>query len=109
MAQALFIDESSIANYRKRYKDGGIEGLIIDQYSGKRHRLKDEEILELSAHLDSQVFLSTKEVIDFVERHYGVSYAVSTMRELLIRMGFSYKKAKGVFPAKQKNDNNKIF
>ena len=32
IAEALFIDEGSIANYRKRYKEGGLEGLILDEY-----------------------------------------------------------------------------
>jgi transposase len=31
----LFLDEGSILNYRKRYKNGGLEELINDYYHGR--------------------------------------------------------------------------
>jgi hypothetical protein len=34
ISEALFLDEGTIANYRKRYTEGGIMSLIIDEYSG---------------------------------------------------------------------------
>ena len=29
----LFLDEGTIANYKKRYREGGIEGLVVDDYA----------------------------------------------------------------------------
>ncbi len=36
IVEYLFLDEGSIANYRKRYREGGIEELINDYYTGKK-------------------------------------------------------------------------
>jgi len=35
IALHLFLDEGTIGNYRKRYVEGGILGLVTDIYSGK--------------------------------------------------------------------------
>ncbi len=44
IARFLFLDESTIANYRKRYKSGGIEELINDFYNGKMALLSEKEL-----------------------------------------------------------------
>jgi transposase len=53
IAEALFLDEGTIANYRRRYKEGGIMGLIVDEYSGRRCHLNDNELASLAAHVQS--------------------------------------------------------
>ena len=35
IAEAFFIDKKTITNYKKRYLDDGIEGLINDAYVGE--------------------------------------------------------------------------
>jgi transposase len=40
----LFIDEGTIANWRKRYKEGGLERLFNDQYKAKKCRLSPDEL-----------------------------------------------------------------
>jgi transposase len=77
IAEALFLDEGTIANYRRRYKEGGLEGLIIDDYSGRRSFLNEKEQQILSNFLQSKICLSTKEIINFIEKKFGVSYTVS--------------------------------
>jgi hypothetical protein len=36
MVKFLFLDEGTIANDRRRYKEGGIMELIVDHYSGRK-------------------------------------------------------------------------
>ena len=43
ISKFLFLDEGTIANYRKRYKNGGLEELINDYYHGKKSLLTDKE------------------------------------------------------------------
>lgn len=43
ISKFLFLDEGTIRNYRKRYVEGGILGLVTDTYSGKRCHLGDKE------------------------------------------------------------------
>jgi transposase len=108
IAEALFLDEGTIANYRRRYKEGGLEGLIIDDYSGRRSFLNEKEQQILSNFLQSKICLSTKEIINFIEKKFGVSYTVSGITDLLHRIGFTYKKAKSV-PGKANKEKQKEF
>lgn len=108
IAEALFIDEGSIANYRKRYKEGGIEGLIIDDYCTKRTKLTENEEKILSDDVDARIFLSTKEVIAYIKKKFGANYSISGCNNLLHRLGFSFKKAKGV-PGKANKKNQEEF
>ena len=108
IAKFLFLDEGTIANYRRRYKEGGIMGLIVDDYSGRRCQLSDSELKILSRHLHSNLFLSAKEVATFIHERFEVSYSLCGVTELLHRLGFSYKKAKAV-PGKAKKEDQELF
>lgn len=96
IAEYLFLDEGTIANYRKRYKNAGLEGLIIDEYSSKKCFLDEDQLMKLSLHLESQIFLSTKDIILYIKKKFGVEYTVSGVTKLLKKMNFSYKKPKAV-------------
>lgn len=96
IAKFLFLDEGSIANYRKRYREGGIEGLINDHYVGKVPLLSPAQLLELNDDLQKEVFPDTGKVIDHVEKKFQVRYSRGGMTDLLHRMGFSFKKPKAV-------------
>lgn len=108
IAKFLFLDEGTIANYRRRYKEGGIMGLIIDDYSGRRCQLTDSELGKLSVYLQSNLCLSAKEVVAYIQDNYNVSYTLSGATELLHRLGFSYKKAKAI-PGKAKREEQELF
>jgi transposase len=108
ISEALFLDEGTIANYRRRYKDDGIMGLIIDEYSGRRSYLNEKELKILSNHLQSHLCLSAKEIVNFIEKRFDVTYSLSGITELLHRLGFSYKKAKAV-PGKAKREEQELF
>jgi transposase len=108
IAKFLFLDEGTIANYRRRYKEGGIMGLIVDDYSGRRCQLTDAETAELTNYLQSNLCLSAKEVVAHIQNHYDVKYSLSGVTDLLHRLGFSYKKAKAV-PGKAKKEEQELF
>lgn len=95
----LFLDKSTIGNYRKRYIEGGLEGLIIDDYKGGTTKLTLHQERELEVHLEDKIYSSTKEIIHYVRKTYGVKFSVSGMKDLLHRLGFSFKKPK-VVPGK---------
>lgn len=108
IAKFLFLDEGTIANYRQRYKEGGIEGLIVDDYSAKNCLLTEDEMMELSLHLESHVYLSVKDIIGHIQKTFGVKYTISGATKLLKRMGFSYKKPKPV-PGKADKEKQQDF
>lgn len=108
IAKFLFIDEGSISNYRKRYKEGGIEGLINDQYLGKRAFLSPNEVSILIQELESKIYADTKMIIKFVKEKFGITYSRGGLTNLLHRLGFSFKKPKGV-PGKADKEKQKKF
>lgn len=108
IAKFLFLDEGTIANYRRRYKEGGIMGLIVDDYSGRRCHLSDTELASLAAHLQHHLWLSAKEVVELIKNKFDVDYSLSGVTDLLHRIGFSYKKAKAV-PGKAKKEDQELF
>ena len=108
IAEALFLDEGTIRNYRKRYVEGGVFGLVTDTYSGKRSRLSDKEKELLSQHLRSYIFMEAKEVAVYIQKKFDVNYSVSGVTALLHSMGFTYKKAKAV-PGKADAEKQELF
>jgi transposase len=108
IAEALFIDEGTIANYRKRYINGGIEELINDYYHGKKTVLSEKELRILSNDLQLKIFLTTKAVIAHIKIKFEIQYSRGGVTELLHRLGFSFKKATPV-PCKAKRDQQQVF
>ena len=108
IARFLFLDEGTVRNWRRRYEEGGIEKLVNDHYIGRVSLLDEQQLAELSEELASQVFPTTKAVIELVEQRFGVGYTIGGMTSLLHRLGFSYKKPKGV-PAKADADSQRQF
>lgn len=108
ISEYLFLDNGTIANYKKRYREGGLEGLIIDDYKTRRTKLNEFEELELADSIEEITFLSTKEIVTFIKKKYKVKYSISGCTNLLHRLGFSYKKSKGV-PGKAKIDLQEEF
>jgi len=96
IADYLFVDEGSVRNYRKSYEEGGIDQLMSDAYAGKCCKLNEEQLVELSQHLQTKIYLGTAAIIRHIEGAYGVSYSAGGITSLLHRLGFSYKKPKGV-------------
>lgn len=104
ISKFLFLNEGTIANYRKRYKNGGLEELINDFYNGRKAMLSEQEQQELSNDFQSKIFLTTAAVIAYIKKKFGVQYSRGGVTELLHRLGFSFKKAT---PVPGKADKNK--
>lgn len=108
ISEALFIDDGTIANYRRRYKEGGIEELLDDHYQGGTHKVSNDELIELQLHLTSMTYQNTHDICEYVKKKYRANYTLSGMIALLHRMGFSYKKTKGV-PGKANKQDQEDF
>jgi transposase len=104
----LFLDEGTIRNYRKRYIEGGILGLVTDIHSGKRCHLSNKEKQQLSNYLELKMCMDSKEIVAYVKKNFDVTYSVSGITALLHSMGFTYKKAKAV-PGKAKKAAQELF
>jgi transposase len=108
IALHLFLDEGTIRNYRKRYVEGGILGLVTDIHSGKRCHLSDKEKEQLSNYLQTKLCMDTKEIVEFIKNKFDVRYSVSGVTALLHVLGFTYKKTKAV-PGKANKEAQELF
>jgi transposase len=108
IARFLFLDEGTIRNYRKRYVEGGILGLVSDMHSGRRCQLSPTELQCLSNKLNETIFLEAKEVAAYIKERFEIEYSISGVTTLLHSMGFVYKKAKAV-PGKANKNEQELF
>ena len=108
IADFLFLDEGTVRNWEQRYQEGGIERLVNDHYVGRSCLLNEDQFELLISELQSEVYPTTEAIIEFVKRDFGIKYSVGGMTSLLHRLGFSYKKPKGV-PGKAKAEQQQEF
>lgn len=108
ISEALFLDEGTIRNYRKRYVEGGIFGLVTDMHSGRRCQLSPKELEILKKKLGETIFLDSKEVRAYIKQRFEVDYSISGVTTLLHSLNFVYKKAKAV-PGKADKREQEIF
>ena len=108
ISEYLFLNEGTVRNYEKRYKEGGLEKLVNDYYIGRSAYLSPEEQSKLTLELESKVYPTTKSVISHIKKEFCVVYTVGGVTTLLHKLGFSYKKPKGV-PGKAKAEEQEAF
>jgi transposase len=94
VADALLIDPDTARDYFKRYKKGGLDGLLRMSYVGSEALLDAAQLAELDAHLQGRLHLTAESVARWVEERWGVRYTPSGMTAVLHRLGYVYKKAK---------------
>ena len=70
--------------------------MINDDYLDKRTMLSEKEIKILDKDLQEKIFPDTKAIIAHIKGKFRVKYSRGGMTNLLHRLGFSFKKPKGV-------------
>ena len=96
VAEALLIDKTTALHHAKRYRQGGVDKLLSWDYEGSDSYLDEAQPAELAQDLDSQVFSTAAEVARHIQERWDVNYSERGVIALLHRMGYVYKKAKGI-------------
>jgi transposase len=99
VADVLFIDAETVREHRRLYQTAGVPGLELLNYEGSDPALSDVQLKALETELDTHLYMTTKEVCDFIRRTFGVDYTPNAMTKLLKWLDYVYKKPKCV-PAK---------
>lgn len=108
VCEALMLDEGTLRHYVKRYREGGIKGLISNHYFGGQGKLSKDEELLLDQHLEMTLYLDAKSVADYIWKTFGEKYSARGATELLKRLGYVYKKPK-IIPGKANSEAQKEF
>ena len=104
IAEFLYLDDDTIRGWYKTYREGGWDGLNIDGWKGGRSRLTVTQESALCDWLDEGCCRSTAKIRVHISKEFGVEYSHSGCLKLLSRLGFEYRKPKGlprVAPAEQ--------
>jgi len=107
ISKFLFLSEKTIRNYKNRYLEGGIEFLILDNYTGKECKLTDLELEKLINHLSTNLYRTVIEIQDYILSEFNIEYSTRGLRHLLKREGFVYKRPKLIPGKANKIDQEK--
>jgi transposase len=94
IADSLGISERTVSRANKAYLEKGIEELSIYKYEGRISKLNESQLKELESHIKIHLYVSAREIIEYVERTYKITLTTSGMRKVLKRISFVYKKTK---------------
>ena len=108
VSEALLLDERTLRRYVKAYRQSEIEGLLEVRFHGSLCHLDPEQVRELDAHLQENLYTHVRDICQYIESAFGVMYSVSGTTQLLKRMGFVYKKPKHV-PGKADREAQETF
>ena len=100
---ALGLDDNTVRRYWEGYEEQGIETYLADHYVPYSGKLTSEQEAALTDHLEVNLYLDVKPIIAWVKESFDVCYSISGMRDLLHRLGFTYKQTKSV-PSKADNE-----
>jgi transposase len=96
IASVLILDDATIRRWFKVYQEQGLDGLARSLYQGSNGKLTPEQKAALCKHLEETVYMTAKEICNYVENRFGISFTSKGVTNLLHRLGFTYRKAKHV-------------
>src|SRR5258708_28412053 len=96
IAKALLLDDQTVGNYLKDYKESG---KLKHESGGSTGKLTAHEAKELEIYLETTLYMHIHEICAYVEETYGKSYTVPGLQSWMHNHGFVYKNPKGI-PAK---------
>ena len=80
----------------------------MTNYQGRNCHLNQAQLDQLTEELETNIYLTTCAVIEFVDETFDVQYSLSGMRDLLHRLGYIFKKPKLV-PGKPDTEAQEEF
>ncbi|MBU0743744.1 IS630 family transposase [bacterium] len=108
ITELLLLDDSTLRRYFNEYQEGGIYKLLSDNFRGGTPKLTIEEQIQLDQHLEDNIYLTSKEIVAYVENEFGIFYTINGMTSFLHNLGYTYKKPKHI-PGKADKEKQTIF
>ena len=95
----LSLDEVTIRRYEKKYSEKGIDDYLMDDYMPYEGKLTDSQLSQLIDELSNNLYQTSQEICNWIEKTFGVTYHSQGLVHLLHRIGFVYKKPR-LIPSK---------
>jgi transposase len=84
-----------VRKWLKLYRQGGLDALCQLHYKGRVPQLNDAQIAELKQEVAKGQFHTARQIIEWIEKRFKVSYSESGVKDLLKRIDVSYHKVSG--------------
>lgn len=94
VSEALLVDDDTVRNWFKRYREQGQKGLVNWKVGGSQGYLSADQQALLRLHLEENLHSTSQQVQDYLQRHTQVCYKPRGLTGLLNRLGFRFKKTK---------------
>jgi transposase len=99
VAKVLYLDDDTVRGWHARFSADGAAALAAFDWRGGQRKLSRVQEAALVEMLSASFFASTAAVIALIESRFGIAYSKAGAIKLLHRLGFDYRKPKGL-PAK---------
>ncbi|MCP4355804.1 MAG: winged helix-turn-helix domain-containing protein, partial [Proteobacteria bacterium] len=99
LKEILSLDETTIRRYENIYLADGFKEYLKNNYIAYWGKLDSFQLAKLVKELKTNLYHTTSEVGDWIEKEFGVKYNHKGLCKLLHRLGFVYKKTK-LIPSK---------
>jgi transposase len=96
IAEAFFLDDDTVRTWHKHYGAGGLDELVLFDWHGRPGHLSQAQEVELSTALEERLCRDSGEVAAHIRATYGVTYSHAGCIALMHRLGFEYKRPKGL-------------
>ena len=92
IAHLLQMSINTVSTCLRLFLADGFDALYHTNYKGKQARLDKDQQVILKIELKTRIYNTAYQVIAWVEKEFGVTYALRGMQALLRRLGLTYKK-----------------
>ena len=92
----LYLDDDTVRGWRERFRREGVRALSVFGWKGGASRLAPAQEAELTETLTRRLYPSTAAVMARLDQAYGVAYSKAGVIKLLHRLGFEWRKPKGL-------------
>ena len=99
IAISLGIDNSTVFRYQNTFQEKGLDFYLGNRYVAYSGKLSQEQEDLLIQELTDDLYISSKEVAQYILHTFSVEYTSKGVVKLLHRLGFVYKKT-SVVPSK---------
>src|SRR3954463_5230173 len=97
VAELLGVSSRQVGDWLRIFRNKGLDALCTLHYRGDPGRLRPAQVERLKREIAKGGFHNADQVRAWIEEHFGVAYSPSGVKDLLRRIGASYRKVSGFF------------
>lgn len=109
VAKILLLDEDTVTKWKTLYEQSKyLSDWLGDENNGYRGRLTRKQEQTVEKYVETEVITDCRQVVEYIQDTFGISYTIDGVSKLLHRLGFVYKQVVGI-PGKLNEEKQKAF